>query len=182
MRWLLMLSLVLFTAACELDTTSPTTNTTNNNTSSSSTTIEVDQIPYGAEQARVTRVIDGDTIDVELDGDTYRVRYVGMNTPERDEPCYQDAVNANRDLVEGETVWLVIDTSETDQYDRLLRYIYVGNVFVNATLVNQGYAEVVRYNPDDEHFDYFSDLEDAADSAERGCHPTGIFDDGSYTR
>lgn len=179
MRWLIMLSLVLFTAACELDTATPTTN---NNTSSSNTIIEVDQIPYGAEQARVTRVIDGDTIDVELNGDTYRVRYVGMNTPERDEPCYQDAVNANRDLVEDKTVWLVIDTSETDRYDRLLRYIYVGSVFVNATLVNQGYAEVVRYNPDDEYFEYFRDLEDAADSAERGCHSTGIFDDGSYTR
>lgn len=77
----------------------------------------------GGVTARVTRVIDGDTIDVEISGQTYRVRYVGVNTPERDEECYAEAVAANAALVEGRTVRLEFDTSDTDRFDRLLRYV-----------------------------------------------------------
>lgn len=134
------------------------------------------------ETGRVVDVIDGDTIDVEIDGTTQRIRYVGVNTPERDEPCYQDATNANRALVEGQTVRLEIDTSDKDRYDRLLRYVYVGNTFVNAELVRGGWAEVVRYDPDDREFENFRALEQEAAREGWGCHPTGIFDDGSYTR
>jgi len=47
------------------------------------------------EQARVLRVVDGDTIDVEINGERQRVRYIGMNTPERDEPCYDEATEAD---------------------------------------------------------------------------------------
>jgi len=134
------------------------------------------------ESARVVRVIDGDTIDVNINGTEYRVRYVGVNTPERDEICYDDAVEANRELVEGRTVTLVIDTNDTDQYDRLLRYVYVGSTFVNEELVQTGYAEAVRYAPDDEFYNDFLALERDARQRNVGCHPTGIFDDGSDTR
>ena len=138
-------------------------------------------IPEG-ELVTVTRVIDGDTIDVLLDGKQTRVRYVGINTPERDESCYSEATQANRDLVEGKTVTLVTDTSNTDQYDRLLRYIYADGVFVNDALVRNGYAEAVLYQPDDAFYSDFLALEKSATSANIGCHPTGIFDDGSDTR
>ena len=134
------------------------------------------------ETATVSRVIDGDTIDVLLNGQQVRVRYVGMNTPERDEVCYQDALNANRALVEGQTVTLVRDVSNTDRFDRLLRYIYVGNTFINAEMVRQGWAEVVSYPPDTAQFNNFRSLEIEARDANRGCHPTGIFTDGSYDR
>jgi endonuclease YncB( thermonuclease family) len=141
----------------------------------------VDSVPAG-ETAQVVSVIDGDTIDVVIDGTEYRVRYVGVNTPERDEVCYQDATNANRDLVQGQTVTLVRDESDTDRFGRLLRYIYVGNVFVNDALVRNGWAEAVLYNPDDRHYNAFSDLEQAAARNGVGCHSTGIFDDNSDTR
>jgi endonuclease YncB( thermonuclease family) len=134
------------------------------------------------ETASVVRVVDGDTIRVRIDGREYSVRYVGINTPESDEACFIEARQANSALVEGQTVTLVKDTSETDRYDRLLRYIYVGSTFVNAELVRQGYAEVVLYPPDDAYFDQFRTLEDEARAANRGCHPSGIFNDGSYTR
>ncbi|MBZ0297905.1 MAG: thermonuclease family protein [Anaerolineae bacterium] len=139
-------------------------------------------VPIGGESGTVTRVIDGDTIDVSINGQTYRVRYVGVNTPERDEVCYQDATNANRVLIEGQVVQLVKDVSETDRYDRLLRYVYVGDTFVNAELVRQGFAEVVSYPPDTAQFENFRTLEIEATNAGRGCHPTGIFNDGSYSR
>jgi len=134
------------------------------------------------ESALVTRVIDGDTIDVEINGEQYRVRYVGVNTPERDEPCYSDATDANRALVEGRTVILQVDTSDTDRYDRLLRYIYVDGVFVNQALVEQGFAEAVLYRPDDREHSNFVALEREAAQAGRGCHPTGIFDDDNDER
>lgn len=134
------------------------------------------------ESARVVRVIDGDTIDVNIGGAEYRVRYVGANTPERDEVCYDDAVDANRALVEGRTVTLVIDTSDTDRYDRLLRYVYVGDMLVNEELIREGYAEAVLYAPDDQFYDDFLALEREAEQNGLGCHPTGIFDDGSDTR
>lgn len=131
---------------------------------------------------QVVDVIDGDTIDVERDGVVYRVRYVGVNTPERDEVCYQEARDANAGMVEGQQVRLERDTSDTDRYDRWLRYVYVGDTFVNQALVLDGYAETVLYEPDDRYFDEFSRLEDDAAAAGLGCHPTGIFDDGSDTR
>lgn len=134
------------------------------------------------ETGRVVDVIDGDTIDVDINGTVYRVRYVGVNTPERDEVCYALATQANASLVENQTVILVADASNTDRYDRLLRYVYVGTVFVNEGLVNGGYAEAVEYPPDTRYTAYFRELEVSAAQGGRGCHPTGIFDDGSMTR
>lgn len=131
--------------------------------------------PMQGEQAAVLSVIDGDTIDVRLDGRRVRVRYIGVNTPERDEPCYADATNANAALVEGRTVTLVKDVSETDRFDRLLRYIYVDGVFVNEVLVRDGWAERVYFPPDTAYADHFQQLENAARAAGRGCHPTGVF-------
>lgn len=130
----------------------------------------------------VVNVIDGDTIDVRKDGETYRVRYIGVNTPERDEVCYEMAKRANELLVDGQQVRLERDTSETDRYDRLLRFVYVGDTFVNETLVREGWAEAVLYLPDRAQFSNFSALEREAARAGRGCHPTGIFDDGNNER
>jgi endonuclease YncB( thermonuclease family) len=134
------------------------------------------------EDATVNSIIDGDTIDVTMNGQSYRIRYVGVNTPERDESCYDAAKQANTLLVSGKAVRLVKDTSEADIYGRLLRYVYVSGNSVNAALVQQGFAEVVSYPPDDAEFEYFKSLEIEATNANRGCHPTGIFNDGSYTR
>ena len=136
----------------------------------------------GEEIGPVTRVIDGDTIDVLLNGVNTRIRYLQMNTPERDHPCYREATQANADLVAGQTVRLVPDKELVDRYDRLLRFIYVGDVLVNRVLVEQGYAEVVLYPPNDARYEEFRRLEEEAAAAGRGCHPTGIFDDGSTTR
>ncbi len=136
----------------------------------------------GGETARVTDIIDGDTIDVDINGVGYRVRYIGVNTPESDESCYDDATDANANLVAGQTVTLVRDSSNTDRFGRLLRYVYVGNLFVNAQLVQDGWAEAVEYPPDTANADYFHQLETQAARSNIGCHPTAIFDDGSDVR
>jgi len=98
--------------------------------------------------AQVTHIVDGDTIDVSISGTTYRVRYIGINTPEVDEPCGPLAKDANAVLVAGKTVRLVKDVSETDRYGRLLRYVYMDDLFVNGELVLHGWADAVRYPPD----------------------------------
>lgn len=104
-----------------------------------------------AELFKVTRVIDGDTIELE---NGIKVRYIGIDTPETVAPnkpdgCFgKEASNKNRELVEGKTVSLEKDVSETDRYGRLLRYVYVNNILVNDYLVRQGYANAVSYPPD----------------------------------
>lgn len=144
--------------------------------------LESSEVTTGSETGVVTRVIDGDTIDVNINGEVVRVRYVGINTPERDEDCYSLASDANAAFVEGKTVRLVRDITDTDRFDRILRYIYVGDLFVNEAMIEQGFAEAVLYQPDDRYHAEFLQLEREAAAAGRGCHPTGIFDDGSTTR
>ena len=102
------------------------------------------------ETARVTRVIDGDTIEIE---GGYKVRYIGIDTPElTGDPtrrCFgKEAREKNRELVEGKKVRLVKDVSEVDRFGRLLRYVYVDELFVNEYLVSEGYAYAATFPPD----------------------------------
>lgn len=119
-------------------------------------------------KATCVRVIDGDTIEVLIDGETYTVRFIGIDTPEMDDPrpdiqaVAELATLANRDLVEGKAVDLEKDVSETDQYGRLLRYVYVGDTFVNAELVSGGYAWARSYPPDVKYDALLKDLETEA--------------------
>ncbi|MCY4063953.1 MAG: thermonuclease family protein [Chloroflexi bacterium] len=139
--------------------------------------------PAGSEDiGRVTRVIDGDTIDVRLGDKTVRIRYVQTNTPERDEPCFRESTQANADLVANKTVRLLPSERDEDPFGRLLRFVYVGDIMVERVLVEQGFAEVVLYPSNDTYYEEFKRLEQEAAAAGRGCHPTGIFDDGTTTR
>ena len=120
------------------------------------------------ETAKVTRVIDGDTIIV---AGNYEVRYIGIDTPEvypKLEEYGIEAWQLNRQLVEGKEVHLERDVSETDKYGRLLRYVYVGDVLVNAELVRQGLARAKAYPPDTRYQDYLEQMEAEARQAGRG--------------
>jgi len=130
--------------------------------------------PEPETQILVTRVIDGDTIEVDITGTIYKIRYIGIDAPELNdklpEVCAlaQEATRYNRQLVEGKTVWLEKDISETDKYGRLLRYVYVNNTFVNAELVKQGLAWAKVYEPDTKYQDYLEKLEAEARQAGQG--------------
>jgi endonuclease YncB( thermonuclease family) len=100
------------------------------------------------EAATLVRVVDGDTIEVSVDGRTATVRYIGVNTPERGQPYYQEATDANRRLLGDGRLLLYKDVSETDRYGRLLRYVVAGDRFVNLELVKAGYAQAATYPPD----------------------------------
>jgi len=123
--------------------------------------------------ALVTYVVDGDTIKVDIEGKEETVRYIGIDTPEpysKSEPeCFsKEASSANRDLVEGKQVRLVADKEDRDRYGRLLRYIYVDEVFVNAELVRDGFAKVMNIKPNSAHYEEFLKLEKAAQERSLG--------------
>jgi micrococcal nuclease len=106
-----------------------------------------DQVQYG----KVVKIIDGDTVDVEIDGAIYPVRYIGIDTPEistKSEYYGEQAKAYNSLLVLNKKVILLKDNSETDRYSRLLRYVIVDGLFVNYELVRKGYAESNKYVPD----------------------------------
>lgn len=119
----------------------------------------------------VTRVVDGDTIEVG----GQKVRYIGVNTPETVDPrrpvqCFgHEASEFNKSLVDGKPVRLVRDISETDKYGRLLRYVYLEDgTFVNLALVSGGYAQVNTYPPDVAHAAEFQKAQADARAAGRG--------------
>lgn len=123
------------------------------------------------EGVKVVRVIDGDTIEIE-GGE--RIRYIGIDTPETVDPrkpvqCFGvEASNKNKELVEGKMARLEKDITERDKYGRLLRYVWVGDVFVNLELVKQGFAYSYSYPPDVKYQDLFVKAQQEAREAKRG--------------
>ena len=119
----------------------------------------------------VTKVIDGDTIEIE---GGQKVRYIGIDTPETKHPtkgvqCFgKKASEKNKELVEGKGVILEKDISETDRYGRLLRFVYIDGVFVNDYLVREGYAHASTYPPDVKFAQQFRQAEQQARTSNKG--------------
>jgi micrococcal nuclease len=122
---------------------------------------------FGLEEVLVTRVVDGDTVELK---DGRKVRFIGVNTPEsttRTEEYGKEASNYTTEKLEGKTVWLQKDLSETDRYNRSLRLVWleipkddmneeeIRTKMFNADLVLNGYAEPSTYNPDVKYSEYF---------------------------
>jgi micrococcal nuclease len=107
-------------------------------------------------------VVDGTTIQVDLDGGHERVRYRGI------EPIGQPATEANQRLVQGQQVGLELDDPLRDGEGRLLAYIYAGGLMVNAELVHQGYARVSTLPPNGKYAHWFQQLQREAQEAKRG--------------
>lgn len=127
-------------------------------------------------EVTVTRVIDGDTI--EIDGGE-KVRYIGVDTPETVDPrrpvaCFgKEASEFNKQLVEGKEVILTKDISDWDKFGRLLRHVYLktedgGSLFVNDYLVRQGYAKASTFPPDVKFSSQFLEAQEEARNNKRG--------------
>lgn len=168
-----------------------TTSTTNNTTPTPSTTKLPPNLPILSTGLKfpcinatpnrtsvgiVTKVIDGDTIHVNINGTDYKVRYIGMDAPEntsKKEALGSEATERDKQLVAGKQVVLVKDVSETDRYGRLLRYVFVDNVFVNYELVREGYATASRYPPDVHCQQVLNDAQLLAQQEHRGLWIVG---------
>jgi micrococcal nuclease len=128
-------------------------------------------IPPGLPEYEVLKVIDGDTIRVAGLG---KVRYIGIDAPEikhpsrEAEPYGYEAAEANRKLVQGKKVKIELDAGKRDRYGRVLAYVYSGSVFVNAYLVEAGYAYAIKIKPNVRYYNLFIRLQKEAFGAGRG--------------
>lgn len=129
-------------------TTTPlVTTTTASTTTTTSTTLPTTTATPAAEVS-VLSITDGDTMRVLVDGVNEPLRLIGINAPEGGECMAPEAATRLAELVAGGPVVLESDVSDRDQFGRLLRYVYAGDVFVNAALVREGLAIARRYEPD----------------------------------
>lgn len=99
----------------------------------------------------VVEVLDGDSINVTIDGQPFGVEYLGIDAPELvgvPEPFGPQALSANQGLVDGQILTLVQDVTDTLATGQLPRYVLVGDLFVNYELVRQGYADAASIPPD----------------------------------
>jgi micrococcal nuclease len=140
---------------------------------------------------RVSRFVDGDTIAVNMNGKTEKVRFVGVDTPETHKPntpvqCYGPAAAAfTKNTIGNQPVRLVSDSLSTDRdrYDRLLRYVYLPDgTNLDQKLISEGYGFYYPYFPFTKS-DEFAAAQQAAMAAHKGlwgnCSPTPT-DGGGY--
>jgi micrococcal nuclease len=124
--------------------------------------------------AAVTRVVDGDTVEVRFRGRTIDVRLIGIDTPETVDPtqpvgCYGKAAsNFTTARLLGERVGLEFDVEHTDRYGRTLAYVWTGGRLFNEVLVRQGFASVSTYPPNVTYVDRFLVAQRVAREQERG--------------
>jgi micrococcal nuclease len=128
----------------------------------------------GSIEGTVVRVVDGDTIAVQLADRVEKIRYIGVNSPEihhpikGEQPGGREAAEVNRRLVGGRHVRLELDVRARDRYGRLLAYVWTGDTMVNAELVRLGYAQVMTVPPNVRYQKLFVKLQREARDAHRG--------------
>ncbi len=150
-----------------------------NNSTQSSPQATISASPTSQSRFLVTKVVDGDTIEVKSGGVLYKVRLIGVDTPETVDPrrpvgCFGKKASAEtKRLVEGKEVTLTKDISDVDKYNRLLRYVFLPissgeNLFINDYLVRQGFAKSLTYPPDIKYNERFVSAEKEARENLRG--------------
>lgn len=113
---------------------------------------------------KVTEVVDGDTIKVNIDGGVETVRVVGIDTTEKGECFYEEASDRAGELLSGKQVALLADPTQEnrDKYDRLLRYVFIGDTDFGESMISGGYAHEYTYEVPYEHRDLYISLEESA--------------------
>ena len=101
---------------------------------------------------KVREVQDGDTI-ILTNGE--KVRYIGIDTPEKAEPLYSEAAKANKEMLKGEKITLEYDLERQDDWGRTLAYVWVDSVLINAELIKKGLAWVYLFSPNLKYRDQF---------------------------
>lgn len=127
----------------------------------------------------VVRVVDGDTIVVEIDGAEEKVRLIGIDTPESVHPDSDRNVEYGKiasayteESLEGKAVSLEFDVEERDQYGRLLAYVYLDGQMFNEVLLAKGHAVVATYPPNVKYVDRFIELQTQARESGLGLWAT----------
>jgi len=147
----------------------------------------------------VVDVVDGDTIKVNLSGEEYKVRLIGVNTPETNhptkhlEPYGPEAKAFTKRMLTGRTVYLEFDVQEKDRYGRLLAYVWlkkpskiteeeIRTKMFNAILLLEGYAQVMTIQPNVKYADYFLQYQREAIEEERGLWGLEVYKKKAKTK
>ena len=124
---------------------------------------------------KVQRVVDGDTLIIEINNVEERVRLIGVDTPESVHPDAKKNVSYGKvaseytkELVEGKYVGLELDVQERDRYGRLLAYVYINGEMLNERLLMEGHATIATYPPNVKYVEIFKELEQKAKEEEKG--------------
>ena len=138
--------------------------------------------PADARQVKITRVVDGDTFEVQ---DRTKVRLIGMNTPESVDPrkpvqAYAKEASAyTQTLLEGKDVLLQEGQTPKDRYGRTLAWVWLPDGrFVNALLVQEGYAQVYTFADNPDHADLLLACQREARDGNRGLWVLPDYKDG----
>ena len=113
--------------------------------------------------AFVYHVVDGDTIDVQLDSGAVedRVRLIGVNAPERGEPGYKEAKEYLKERLLYQVVWIETDVEYRDSCRRLLGYVWLDGVMINLQLVKKDLAVVADPEYYGDNVKYLEELKEA---------------------
>lgn len=123
----------------------------------------------------INKIIDGDTIELD---DGKRVRLIGIDTPEKGQRLYEEAKAKLSELVGNQKVRLEYDRETHDQYGRILAYIFIGDTFINAKMVESGFAKFIVIKPNDKYARELGVMEDKARHTRSGIW--GIGPDEEY--
>jgi endonuclease YncB( thermonuclease family) len=131
--------------------------------------------------AAVVKIVSGDIIHVFVNGDVERVRYIGVAAPDpgdggpdSGEPQGREALQFNRGLTNAKNVRLELDVQERDPEGRLLAYVWLGDVMVNAELIGHGFGHVVTGGPNVRHQEMLLRRQDQARAAKVGIWKTAV--------
>jgi micrococcal nuclease len=121
---------------------------------------------YPRESAILLRAVDGDTIEAKVGEEIWKIRVLGINTPEKNMPAYQEAKDFLKSF-ENRSIELQRDGPDSDLYKRKLRYIFYDNRFLDLEIIQNGlanayYTDGLKYEKD------FLDAEKKARAAEVG--------------
>ena len=152
--------IVILAVSCEVKVESKVPNLIGSDLTSSS---EHALVCTDCQLVDVTKVIDGDTLDTSVG----RVRFFGVDTPERGKSCFHEATNFTR-IAAGDKVRLETGPRRTDSYGRRLAYVYDSSGdSIDAQLISGGFA--VAWTRDGQHRDYLTSLEENARRTRTGC-------------
>jgi micrococcal nuclease len=127
--------------------------------------LEEEENPVGLVNAKVVRVVDGDTVVVRYEGREERIRLIGVDTPETVHPnkpveAYgEEAKEYTKKKLEEKNIQIEFDVQERDRYGRLLGYIWVDGLLFNDELLRMGYARVATFPPNVKYVETFKETE-----------------------
>lgn len=122
----------------------------------------------------VLKVVDGDTIEINYNGNKEKVRLIGVDTPETVHPTKEvqtygkEASSFTKSQLTGKKITLEFDVQQRDKYGRLLAYVYLDGKMFNKTLLEEGYAQIATFPPNVKYVDEFKQIQAKAKEEKKG--------------